>query len=607
MAPRLPSFPARLAGAVAALALTAAGAPAAAADHAVAEYRSPKYGPNFEHFDYVNPDAPQGGEIRLSSQSTFDSFNDRIAQGTSAPGLSLIYQSLTISAADERFGRYGALAEQVRINDANDAATFVLREEARFHDGEPVTAEDVVWTFNTVMEKGAPGYRNIYGGVESVEALDERTVRFNLKRSDRNLAVNVGQLEVMPKHWWADRAFGETMLEPPVGSGPYRIADFESQRYVEYERVADWWADDLAVYQGRYNFDTIRYDVFRDRQAEFEGFKGGNFDFWRENQAKRWANAYDFPAAQDGRVKKELRPHEEAIGMQGWFYNTRRAPFDDRDVRAALARLFNFEWTNKNLFNGQYTRTASYFENSELKATGLPEGRELELLEAQREHLPEAVFNEPFEPPVAPADEKISREQIRQALDRLAEAGWVNRDGELVNEETGEQMAIEFLIGQDAIERITNPFAQNLERIGIDVSLRSVDVNTYFNRLRGHDFDVTSYPFPGLEAPGNGLFNFFHSRSADTRGSFNLPGIQNPGIDALVEAVVAAESWDELKTATRALDRALLWGHYAIPHYHLPAYRLAYWDVFGQPEGERTFGIGHVDTWWRARDEAQPD
>lgn len=598
----------RICGAVgAALGLGLIATAAAAQTPGYAVFGEPKYEPGFDHFDYVNPEAPQGGELRLGTMAAFDNFNPFIQRGTAPSDLrGLIYQSLVVRSADEPMSYYGSLASDIAIGDDFTTATFTLRDEARFHDGEPITAQDVVWSYETLMAKGVGGFRNIYGDIEKAEALDERTVRFTLARPDRELAISVGTLPVLPKHWWTaeGRDLGKPLNEPPLGSGAYRVGSYEEGRTISYERVSDWWAEDLAVNVGRWNFETIRYDVYRDRSVMFEAFRGGEFDLFQENEARRWANSYDFEAVETGRVQKELIEHDETIGFQGFAFNTRREPFRNRAVRQALTYMLDFESLNETLFYGQYDRTTSYFENSDKAARGLPDGQELALLEEHRDALPPAVFNEPFSLPSA---EELGgrRALIREALTLFDEAGWELAEGKLIHSETGEQLSFEIMVAQQAMADVALNYADDLERIGVDVQVRNVDTTSYINRLHEFDFDMTPMSYPASEAPGNELANFFTSEAAETPASFNLAGIKNSAIDALVDEAINAQSWEELVAATRALDRALLWGFYAVPHWHLAAYRVAYWNVFGQPETRPTYGLGIEDTWWRARDEAR--
>jgi microcin C transport system substrate-binding protein len=588
----------RFLGCLTGLGLALSLATAQAADHAVAMYGEPKYGPDFEHFDYVNPDAPSGGEMRRWALGSFNSLNPFILKGEPASIVGMTYDSLAVQSADEPFSMYGLIAGEIRVPEDRSSVTFVLREKARFHDGTPIEPHDVVWTFNTLMEKGHPAYRVYYGDVEQVEVTGPRSVTFRFGgSSNRELPLILGQLEVLPEHAFEDRAFDESTLEPMLGSGPYQVARVESGRFVELQRVEDYWADDLPVNRGRHNFDRLRVEYFRDTNAAMEAFKAGKYDVREEHVSKLWATGYDFPAVSKGLVRKERIPHEEPQGMQGFFMNSRRAVFADPQVRHALAYAFDYKWTNETLFYGAYTRTRSYFANSELAARGLPSEAELDLLEPYRDRLPEAVFTESYAPP-STAESGGLRQNLRTASRMLDEAGWVIQDGTRVNEATGEPLAFEIMISQPTMERVVNPFVESLRRLGIDARARVVDASQYQNRMEQFDYDMTTFRYPQSPSPGNELRDRFGSSAAQTPGSSNYLGVNNPVVDALIDKVLSSESREELVTRTRALDRVLLWSHYVIPHWHIPAYRLAYWDRFGRPETRPVYSVG-LDTWWR--------
>lgn len=588
----------RLIAALVAAVIVLSAAPAVAQPvHALAMHGTPKYAPGFPHFDYVNPDAPKGGAFKVAATGGFDSFNGFIPKGEAADGIGQIYDTLLTSSADEAFTAYGLLAETVETPADRSWVRFTIREHARWHDGEPVTAHDVVWTFNTLMEKGAPQYRFYYGGVETVEAEDDRTVLFTFKPGDnRELPLILGQIAILPKHYWQDRDFTKSTLEPPLGSGPYRIKDFEPPRYVSYERVADYWGRDLPVNVGRFNFDVLRYDYYRDRTVQVEAFKAGEFDFRAENISKVWATAYAVPEVDKGWIRKKEFPHHRVAGMQGFVFNERRGLFQDRRVRKALAYAFDFAWTNRNLFYGQYTRSRSYFGNSELEATDAPKAGERALLEPYRDDLPPEVFSEEYNPPATRGDGRI-RDNLCQAQALLKEAGWVVRGDTLVNARTGRPFAFELLLVSPSFERIALPFKKNLKRLGIDMRVRTVDTAQYIERLRAFDYDMITSIWGASQSPGNEQRSFWGSAAADAKDSRNYPGIKDPVVDALIEQVVSAPDREGLVDRVRALDRVLQWGYHLIPHWHLNYDRLAFWDKFGYPGVIPASGM-QVDTWW---------
>ena len=577
----------------------------AAAQHALTLYdEKPKYSADFTHFDYANPDAPKGGTLREAGFGSFDSLNPFINKGVAADDVGLIYDTLTAQSLDEPFTVYGLLAERIEKGPNNQWVRFYLRPEARFHDGEPVKAEDVVFTFETLLAKGAPHYRGYYADVEKAVIEGPRQVRFDFKHAgNRELPLILGQLPVLPKHWWADRDFSAGSMEPPLGSGPYRIERVEPGRTIQYSRVEDYWGKDLAVNRGFYNFNRIRFDYYRDNNVALQAFKAGQFDYWLETSAKNWASAYDIDAVKDGRIIKEEIPNLNPQGMQGFVFNTRKKHLQDRRVREALALLFDFEWTNRQLFNGAYTRTASYFDNSELAASGLPSEDELKLLEPLRGQIPDEVFEKPFKLPHTNADGKI-REQQRRAYELLTEAGWKIENDRMVDAD-GKPVKFEFLLVQADFERVLLPYKRNLAGLGIDLEIRRVDVSQYINRLRSRDYDMIVSGFGQSNSPGNEQREYWHSASADNPGSRNFIGLKDPAIDTLVEKLIAADSREELITRTRALDRVLLWGHYVIPNWHIKTWRVAYWNHLAHPQTTPAYDIGLM-TWWKKPDVKRP-
>ena len=565
--------------------------------HAIAMHGGPKYGLDFTHFDYVNPDAPKGGTIRLAESGTFDSFNQFIPKGT--PGVSSSTETLMEGSGDEPFTMYGLIAESVEWPEDRSWVAFSLRPEARWHDGEPITVEDVIWSFETLKTKGHPFYRYYYGSVEKAEKVGDRKVKFTFSETgNRELPLIMGQLEVLPKHYWEaeGRDFESTTLEPPLGSGPYRVKDFEAGRFILLERVEDYWGKDLPINRGQNNFDRIRYDFYRDETAIRLALKAGDIDYREENQAKAWALEYDVPAVREGWLNKVEIPHQRPTGMSAFVMNIRRPVFQDRLVREALGYAFDFEWTNRNIFFGQYTRTESYFSNSELAATGLPKGEELEILERYRGRIPDEVFTTPYRAPSTDGS-GWPRDNLKRAFALLAEAGWVVEDMKLVNAETGRQMTFEILYASPDLERIVLPFIHNLQRLGIDVRPRFVDPSQYVNRLRSFDFDMILAGWGESESPGNEQRSFWGSNAADSPASRNLVGIKDPVIDELIELVIKAPSRESLVARTRALDRVLLWHHFVIPNWHLRKQRLLYWDKFSRPEQTPKFGTSW-SFWW---------
>ena len=583
----------------------AATASAAPGKHALTLYGDPpKYAEDFSHFDYVNPDAPKGGTLRLSGFGSFDSLNGFISRGTAADQLGLIYDTLTVHALDEPFTEYGLIAERIEQAEDNTWVRFHLRPEARFHDGHPVTASDVVFTFNTLLEHGAPFYRAYYGDVKEVVADNEHSVTFHFQHGmNRELPLVLGQLPVLPEHYWADRDFNRNGLEPPLGSGPYRIGQVRAGRSMSFERVADYWAADLPVRKGFYNFDRVTVDYYRDLGVALEAFKAGQFDFNEEYSAKNWSTGYDSPALTAGRIIKEEIPNLNTRGMQGFVFNLRKPYFQDVRVRKAIALLFDFEWANSRLFHNAYERSSSFFGNSELGADGLPGEDELALLEPLREQLPEAVFGPAYIPPTTDASGSI-RDQRRQAYALLQEAGWKIENDQLVNAE-GVPLSFEFLLIQADFERVLLPFKRNLASLGIDMQLRRIDVSQYINRLRSRDFDMVVTSFAQSNSPGNEQREYWHSSSADNPGSRNLMGLQDPAVDQLVEGLIQSDSRAELITHTRALDRVLRAGHYLVPNYHTSMYRVAYWDKFTHPAQSPKYDLG-LYTWWAISQTEEP-
>ncbi len=554
------------------------------------------YPADFTHRPYANPDAPKGGAIKLHSIGSFDSFNPFIAKGEPA-WTALVVETLMTSPADEISAEYGLIAETVEVPDDLSHVIYNLRPEARFHDGTPVTADDVIFSFEVLKEKGRPFYRFYYRNISKVEKLSSHRVKFHFTGPpNRELPQITGQLPVLAKHDWQSREFGQTTLEPPLGSGPYRIAKFEAGRFVTFERVKDYWGKDLPINRGLYNFEVLRQDYYRDQTVALEAFKANEYDYRVETSSKDWATGYASPALKAGLIRKQEVAHARPTGMQSFAFNLRRKKFADPDLRKAIAYAFDFAWSNRNLFHGQYARTKSFFSNSELAARALPDAAEKALLEPYRGRIPDRVFTEVYEPPDGDGSGNI-RGNLRTAARLLRAAGWQVRKNRLVEVDTGMAMEIEFLLVSPAFERVVAPFLRNLKRLGIKGTIRVVDASQYINRLRAFDFDVIIASWGQSESPGNEQRDFWSSDAADRQGSRNLIGIKNPVIDGLIEKLIAARDRRSLVVATRALDRVLLWNHYVVPQWHARFDRIAHWDRFGKPAKAPKYQ-SDLFSWW---------
>lgn len=576
--------------------------PAFAADetsHALALHGQPKYAADFKNFDYVNPKAPNGGNITTAAIGSFDTLNPYILKGLPADGMGLMYESLMSKSMDEPLTSYGLVAKTITVPEDRSWASFELRSEAKWQDGKPITADDVVWSFKTLLKSGQPFYRSYYSQVKDVEAIDATHVRFEFKQANnRELPLIIGDLPILPKHYWTDgkHDFTKTTLTPPLGSGPYKVKTVDSGRRIVYERDKNWWGKDLAINKGRYNFDTVTMDYYRDTTVAFQAFLAGSVDFRQENIAKIWAQGYEHPAVKKGLIKKEEIKHKLPSGMQAFGYNIRREIFKDPKVREALGYAFDFEWANKQLAFGSYTRCNSYFSNSELGAT-MPIGEgEKKLLEPYRDQLPSRVFTDVYQPPKTNGSGDI-RQNLRKASLLLQEAGWSLDKGVLKNKK-GEEFKFEILTNSPMFDRWLLPFVANLKKLGIKASMREVDMAQYQNRLNDFDFDVTIDSFPQTLTPGNEQYAYWGSELADTNGSMNYVGIQNPVIDAMIEKIVQAPTREDLITATRAMDRVLQWNFYVIPQWYINAFRIAYWDKLGHPAENPPYGLPVLDTWW---------
>ena len=582
---------------VAALMVVPVGAAGTNISHAISLHGTPKYPADFKHFDYVNPDAPKGGTLRMHTIGTFDSFNPFIIKGVPVVGAELLFDTLTYQTGDEASTEYGLIAETIEVPDDYSWVAYTLRAEARFHDGSPVTVDDVIFSFELLTTKGGPHYRSYYQAVNSAEIIAPGKVRFNFSEGmNRELPSIVGQLPILSKAYWSGRDFEKTTLEPPLGNGPYQVDSMEPGRSITWRRVSDYWAADLPVCVGRFNFDVIRYDYYRDRTVALEAFKGGEYDVREEHTSKLWATGYDGPALRDGFIQREEIKHQRPTGMQGFFFNLRRAKLADPRVREALSYAFDFEWSNTNLFYDAYTRTESYFSNSPLAASGLPSSAELEILEPYRGRIPDEVFEKPYRAPHTDGSGNV-RDNLRTAALLLKQAGWSLNDGVLVHQSSGEKLVLEFLLSSPSSERIVLPFKKHLERLGVKTSVRVVDAAQYYQRIDERDFDITTLVVPQSLSPGNEQTDFWSQAAADDPGSRNYAGIKNPVIDELIELLIAAPDYAALVTRTRALDRVLLWNFYVVPNWHIQSFRVAYWNKFGRPEVHQKYLLG-IHTWW---------
>jgi microcin C transport system substrate-binding protein len=602
------------AGAVAAGAGGRLGEPVAAEDserHGISAFGDLALPPDFKHFPYVNPDAPKGGVFsqigpnRQFNQNflTFNSLNSYILKGDAAQGMQLTFATLMARSGDEPDAMYGLAARAARISSDGLTYHFLLRPEARFHDGTRLTAHDVVWSLATLKDKGHPIITQLLRDMTGAEAAEEHTVvvRFAEKRG-RDVPLFVAGLPIFSRAYYANRPFDQSTLEIPLGSGAYKVGRFEPGRFIEYDRVTDWWGAALPVSRGQNNFDTVRFEYYRDREVGFEGFTSGNYLFREEFTSRVWATRYDFPALKNGRVKRRVLPDDTPSGAQGWFINTRRRQFQDRRLRAALIDAFDFEWTNKNIMYGSYERTQSVFENSPMKAVGKPSAEELKLLEPFRGQMPDEVFGEPYVPPVTDGSGR-DRRWLRRGAQLLEQAGFRLKDGRRATPD-GMPISMEFLIDEPTFKPHHLTYINNLKILGFDASLRIVDPVQYRARIDDFDFDITVERFSFSSTPGDSLRTYFSAQAARTKGSQNLAGVAEPAMDAMIDAAIAARTREELSTACRALDRVFRAGRYWIPHWYKGSHWIAYWDMFGFPAGKPRYFRGIPETWWYDRAKA---
>ncbi len=579
--------------------------------HGMSAFGDLKYPADFPHFGYVNPDAPKGGTFsqigpsRQFNQSflTFNSLNSYILKGDAAQGMEWTFATLMARSGDEPDGMYGLAAKSVRISDDGLMYRFTIRPEAKFHDGTPLTAHDVAFSLATLKEKGHPIITQLLRDFKGAEANDDATmtVQFAEKRG-RDVPLFVAGLPIFSRAYYSKQPFDQSTLEIPLGSGPYKVGKFEAGRYIEYQRVKDWWGAELPVSRGQNNFDILRYEFYRDRDVGFEGFTGKSYLFREEFTSRTWATRYDFPAVRDGRVKRDVLADDTPSGAQGWFINTRRPKFKDRRLREALIDAFDFEWTNKTLMYGSYDRTQSVFQNSKMMASGKPGPDELAMLEPFRGKVPDEVFEEPYVPPVTDGSGQ-DRTWLKRGSQLLQDAGCLVKNGKRTLP-GGEPLTIEFLLDEPTFQPHHMTYIKNLQILGIDATLRLVDPVQYRARVDDFDFDITVERFNFSETPGDSLRTYFSSQAAKTKGTQNLAGISDPVVDALVDAIIGAKSRSELVTACRVLDRVIRAGRYWVPHWYKASHWLAYWDVFGHPVDKPRYFRGAPETWWYDRDKA---
>ncbi len=565
--------------------------------HGISVFGDLKYTADIKHFDYANPNAPKGGTVHLSALGGFDSLNPFILKGVSASGAGSIYDSLTTGSDDEPFSEYGLIAETIEVPDDKSWAIFNMRKQALWHDGKPLTAEDVAWTFNALKTKGHPFYRSYYSSVEKAEILGPHKIKFHFSETgNAELPMIIGQMEILPRHYYQEHDFDKTTLEPPLGSGPYRIKEVDAGRSISYELVENYWAKDLPVRKGSNNFGVIQYDYYRDLTVALEALKAGDVDFRQEYISRNWKTAYDFPALRRGKVIKEDLLDGSIQPMQAFMFNLRKAKYADRRVREAIGLAFDFEWLNKNLFFDAYKRNSSFFQNSELASRGLPADGELALLNELRDQLPDEIFTKEFKLPTTDGRGN-PRANYRKALGLLKQAGWLIQDGKLTNAESGEVFEMEFITRQPSVEKLALTYKKSLERLGISLKVRVIDTAQYQQLVESFEFDTITMVLAQSLSPGNEQYSFWSSAAADEQGSRNYAGIKNLVVDKIIDRIVKAKSRQQQIDTTRALDRILLYNHYVIPQYFGDSYRVAYWNKFSRPAIRPKHSLG-FDYWW---------
>ena len=567
--------------------------------HALVLFGKPKYPSWFQHFDYANPKAPKGGQLKLAHPATFDSLNPFIMKGVKAPGVLMLFESLMTGSLDEPQSYYPLVAKRFRMPDTRDWIEFELNPAARWHDGKPITPEDIIYSLQAIKEEADPVYRLSFAPLASVEKTGTHRVKFTFGEPyTREAPILAASMPILPKHYYAEHPFNQTTLQPPLGSGAYKVGAFEPARYITMERVADYWGKNLPVNRGQYNFQTIRYDVYRDATVALEALKAGEVDLRQENISRNWATAYDTPALKEGRLRKEEIPSGLPQGMQAFFFNLRRPPFDDRVVREAIGLTMDYEWINKALFYGAYKRNDSFFQYTPFAATGLPAGEELAFLEQYKDLLPSELFTTAFANPKTDGSGQ-NRKNLLKAQKMLEKAGYTLIDGHhRISPVTGEPLKIEFMLNQPTMQRVILPMLKGLKQLGIEGRIRLVDDAQYQRRIETRDFDVISnWINLGVFFPGVEQQNFWHSVQADIEGSNNFSGMKHPAIDAAIEQIVNAKTLEQLTPPARALDRILLWEHVVIPHWHNNTFRTAWWDKFGMPKQNPPYGLA-VNSWW---------
>ena len=565
-------------------------------EHAISVFNEIKYKNNFKYFDYVNPNAPKKGVIKLAERGTFDSLNQFILKGLPAIGLDNIYDSLLVTSLDEPLTAYGLIAKGMKVSEDNTSITFFLNENAVWHDNNPVTSYDIEWTFNTILEKGHPSYKSYYSDIKSIEIIDKYTIKFHFKNdNNRELPIIIGQMKILPKHFWKDKRFDSSVLSIPLGSGPYKIKEVNLGKNITYERVKHHWAQKLPVNIGHNNFNEIHYDYYRDSNVMIEALKANEYDFRSENISKEWATAYNDLKNNTAFIKEEI-DHELPQGMQAFIYNMRKDIFKNLELRKALALAFDFEWTNKTLFYGQYIRSNSYFSNSELASSGLPTNLELKIIEELNNDVPKEIHTEVYNPGKTDGSGN-NRKNLRQAMQILKKANY-KLDNKILKDPEGREIKFEILLISPAFERIVGPFIKNLKKLGVEASIRIVDTAQYKNRLDNYEFDMVVMARGQSLNPGNEQRNFWSSKSADINGSANWIGIKNKTIDELIELIINSPTREKLILYTKLLDRVLLHNHYVIPHWHIKYWRVAYWSTIKRPKNLPKYSLGFPETWW---------
>ena len=565
-------------------------------EHAISVFNEIKYKNNFKYFDYVNPNAPKKGVIKLAERGTFDSLNQFILKGLPAIGLDNIYESLLVASLDEPLTAYGLIAKRMKVSKDNTSITFFLNQNAVWHDNNPVTSYDIEWTFNTILEKGHPSYKSYYSDIKSIEIIDKYTIKFHFKNdNNRELPIIIGQMKILPKHFWKDKRFDSSVLSIPLGSGPYKIKEVNLGKNITYERVKHHWAQKLPVNIGHNNFNEIHYDYYRDSNVMIEALKANEYDFRSENISKEWATAYNDLKNNTAFIKEEI-DHELPQGMQAFIYNMRKDIFNNLELRKALALAFDFEWTNKTLFYGQYIRSNSYFSNSELASSGLPTNLELKIIEELNNDVPKEIHTEVYNPGKTDGSGN-NRKNLRQAMQILKKANY-KLDNKILKDPEGREIKFEILLISPAFERIVGPFIKNLKKLGVEASIRIVDTAQYKNRLDNYEFDMVVMARGQSLNPGNEQRNFWSSKSADINGSANWIGIKNKTIDELIELIINSPTREKLILYTKLLDRVLLHNHYVIPHWHIKYWRVAYWSTIKRPKNLPKYSLGFPETWW---------